>query len=130
MKAAKILNSVGAATTVHSSLQSRSNLIPSVRSAFAGLRLHSAYTNSPSYSRQNPAQPPSAYQGYNNQDQAYSNTASASIQEVDYDPVLANSIMLIGTIGRKPEIKYLETGKKVASASIAIRQNKDAPSQW
>lgn len=62
----------------------------------------------------------------------YQNDAGApmSIQEVDFEPTLANNVSLIGTLGRRPEIRYFEQGKKVASSSLALKANKDAETQW
>ncbi len=44
---------------------------------------------------------------------------------------MAYSGTLTGNLGRDPEIKYFESGKTVASFSLAVRQwKKDAPARW
>lgn len=46
---------------------------------------------------------------------------------------MANTVHLIGNVGRDMEIKYLDTGKVVAKSSLAVERNslkKDEPPSW
>jgi single-strand DNA-binding protein len=62
--------------------------------------------------------------------EAGADNADVIIDEIDYDPALANSVMLIGTVGSKPEVRFFESGNKVATIPIAINSKKDEDSQW
>jgi single-strand DNA-binding protein len=55
---------------------------------------------------------------------------SATIDEVDFSPTAVNSISVLGTVGKKPELRYFENGNKVASWSIAFTDKKDGETQW
>jgi hypothetical protein len=72
-----------------------------------------------------PAAPLGAYQ------QEYARSADeAVIGEVDFSPSIANSLSLIGNVGQTPELKFLEGGNKVVSMPIAVRERKNAETQW
>lgn len=51
---------------------------------------------------------------------------------VHWSKELANTVHLIGNVGRDMEIKYLDTGKVVAKSSMAVPKvgKKDDPSWW
>ena len=55
---------------------------------------------------------------------------SATIDEVDFSPAVVNSVSVLGTVGKKPELRYFENGNKVASWSIAFTDKKDGETQW
>lgn len=55
---------------------------------------------------------------------------SASIEEVEFSPILANSLSLMGTVGKKPELRFFENGNKVATWSIAFSDKKGGETQW
>jgi len=55
---------------------------------------------------------------------------SASIDEVDFSPAVVNSVSVLGTVGKKPELRFFESGNKVASWSIAFTDKKDGETQW
>ena len=93
--------------------------------AFGSARLLAVHA-SPSGSGPTPATLAQAY----TYEPASGGAQEAFINEVDFDPFLANSVSLIGNVGGKPEIKYLESGYKVAKMSLAIRDKKGAEAQW
>lgn len=49
----------------------------------------------------------------------------AHVGEVDFSPELTNTVKLMGNVGKEVDIRYLETGNKVANFSIALRAGKD-----
>ena len=52
---------------------------------------------------------------------------------VPWSKEMANTVHLIGNVGRDPDVKYLDTGKVVANASLAVSRNslkKDDPPSW
>jgi hypothetical protein len=52
---------------------------------------------------------------------------------VAWSKEMANTVHLIGNVGRDMEIKYLDTGKVVAKSSLAVNRNslkKDDPPSW
>ncbi|KAG0562412.1 hypothetical protein KC19_9G143900 [Ceratodon purpureus] len=52
---------------------------------------------------------------------------------VPWSKEMANTVHLIGNVGREVEVKYLDTGKVVANASLAVQRNsmkKDDPPSW
>ena len=51
------------------------------------------------------------------------------IEEVDFSPVVANTIQVIGNCGRRPEMKHLENGK-VCNFPLAFTDRKDGATQW
>jgi len=51
-------------------------------------------------------------------------------QEVEWQAENVNSVTLIGRLGSEPEIKYLEDGKVIASASIAVNKGKNVAPSW
>jgi single-strand DNA-binding protein len=53
-----------------------------------------------------------------------------AMEEIDFNPMAANSLNIIGNVGRKPEIKYLESGSKVTNFPIAFSDRKDGDTQW
>lgn len=55
---------------------------------------------------------------------------SASIDEIDFSPAVVNSVSVLGTVGKKPELRFFENGNKVASWSIAFTDKKDGETQW
>ena len=55
---------------------------------------------------------------------------SDGIAEVEFNPVAANTINIIGNVGRQPEIKYLESGSKVTNFPVAFTDRKDGDTQW
>ena len=55
---------------------------------------------------------------------------SDGIAEIDFNPVAANTINIIGNVGRQPEIKYLESGNKVTNFPVAFTDRKDGDTQW
>jgi single-strand DNA-binding protein len=55
---------------------------------------------------------------------------SVSIDEVDFSPAVVNSVSVLGTVGKKPELRFFENGNKVASWSIAFTHKKDGETQW
>lgn len=52
------------------------------------------------------------------------------IEDVDFDASIANTVSLMGNVGNKPEIKYLENGNKVSTLSIAFQDKRGGESQW
>lgn len=52
------------------------------------------------------------------------------IEEIDYDPSLTNTVTIMGNVGRQPEVRYFESGNKVARWSIAYRSSREAETQW
>ena len=86
-----------------------------------------AYRSGPS-----PASPaasrlaPQAYQ----YEPAGGDMQSASIEEVEYTPAMANSISLMGNVGKKPELRFFENGNKVASWSLAFTDKRGGETQW
>lgn len=52
------------------------------------------------------------------------------INEVEFNPSIANSISIIGNVGRKPEIKFLESGSKVTNFPVAFTDKRDGDTQW
>jgi hypothetical protein len=130
MRAARIMNTVARSQScvVHRGMSTNHRslaLLSSSRGSLLGARLHAGFATQGAYSRSAQAQmPPSAYQTQND------NQPSAVIDEVDFDTNAVNAVTLVGVLGRKPDIKYFETGKKVASASIALKGAKDAETQW
>lgn len=60
---------------------------------------------------------------------SYASVQASAIEEVDFDPTMSNFVSLMGNVGRKPEVRYLESGK-VASWSIAVTDRKDGPTHW
>jgi single-strand DNA-binding protein len=59
---------------------------------------------------------------------AYS--TGGSIEEIEFNPAAANTINIIGNVGRKPELKFLESGSKVTNFPIAFTDRKDGDTQW
>ncbi len=57
-------------------------------------------------------------------------TFAASLEEVEWSAENANSVTLIGRLGREPEVKYLEDGKVVASVTLAVSRGKNASPHW
>lgn len=55
---------------------------------------------------------------------------SDGISEIEFNPVAANTINIIGNVGRQPEIKYLESGNKVTNFPVAFTDRKDGDTQW
>lgn len=52
---------------------------------------------------------------------------------VPWSKEVANTVHLIGNVGRDMDIKYLDTGKVVAKSSLAVSRNslkKDDPPSW
>jgi single-strand DNA-binding protein len=56
--------------------------------------------------------------------------AGQGIEEIEFNPMAANTIQLIGNVGRKPEPKYLESGSKVCNFPLAFTDRKDGDTQW
>jgi len=52
------------------------------------------------------------------------------IEEVDFDVNLTNSFTLMGNVGRKPDIKFLENGSKVAQWTLAMNDRKTNATHW
>lgn len=55
---------------------------------------------------------------------------SDGISEIEFNPMAANTINIIGNVGRQPEIKYLESGSKVTNFPVAFTDRKDGDTQW
>ena len=55
---------------------------------------------------------------------------SGRVEEVEWQAENVNSVTLIGRLGSEPEIKYLEDGKVIASASIAVNKGKNVAPSW
>ena len=61
---------------------------------------------------------------------AYSAGATGQgIEEIEFSPVAANTIQVIGNCGRRPEMKHLENGK-VCNFPLAFTDRKDGATQW
>lgn len=45
-------------------------------------------------------------------------------------PIRVNNIWIGGAVGRDPEIKFLQDGKKVANLSIAVDNGKNKETDW
>jgi hypothetical protein len=73
--------------------------------------------------------PPGAAQAYQ-YESAAGGGQDAFIGEVDFEPAIANSISLIGNVGAKPELKFLQNGNKVATVGLALQDKKEAETQW
>lgn len=61
---------------------------------------------------------------------SYQSSSEQELEEVEFNPMLANSISIIGNVGKKPEIKYLESGSKVSNFPVAFSDRKDGETQW
>lgn len=61
---------------------------------------------------------------------SYQSSSEQELEEVEFSPMLANSINIIGNVGKKPEIKYLESGSKVSNFPVAFSDRKDGETQW
>ena len=57
-------------------------------------------------------------------------TGSGEIEEVEWQAENANSVTLIGRLGREPEVKYLEDGKVTANVSLAVSRGKTQSAHW
>lgn len=66
----------------------------------------------------------------NNTRRAAYSSQSDGISEIEFNPVAANTINIIGNVGRQPEIKYLESGSKVTNFPVAFTDRKDGDTQW
>lgn len=53
-----------------------------------------------------------------------------SIGEIEFDPLIANSISVIGNVGNDPELRYLENGNRVANWRLGIKSKKEGDTQW
>jgi len=61
---------------------------------------------------------------------SYQSSSGQELEEVEFSPLLANTINIIGNVGKKPEIKYLESGSKVSNFPVAFSDRKDGETQW
>lgn len=59
---------------------------------------------------------------------SWSIQAVDEIEEIDFDPTLANNVSLIGTVGRDVELRTFQTGK-VGAVSLAVT-NKKGEAEW
>jgi len=59
-----------------------------------------------------------------------SNVPAGDIEETEFSPAIANTISIIGNVGRKPEMKYLESGSKVTNFPVAFTDRRDGDTQW
>lgn len=59
-----------------------------------------------------------------------SNAPPPDIEETEFSPAIANTISIIGNVGRKPEMKYLESGSKVTNFPVAFTDRRDGDTQW
>jgi single-strand DNA-binding protein len=59
---------------------------------------------------------------------AYS--TGGGMEEIDFNPMAANTISIIGNVGRKPELKFLESGSKVTNFPVAFTDRKEGDTQW
>ena len=58
-------------------------------------------------------------------------TTGQGIEEIEFNPMAANTIQLIGNVGRKPDaVKYLESGSKVVNFPLAFTDRRDGDTQW
>lgn len=53
-----------------------------------------------------------------------------SIGDIEFDPVAANFISVMGNVGNEPELRFLDNGNKVTSWSLAFRDRRDAETEW
>jgi hypothetical protein len=49
---------------------------------------------------------------------------------IQWEKDLANAVQLIGNVGRDIELKYLDSGKVVATTSLAVSKGRDKETSW